>query len=39
MRPIHSAAAINSKECMELLLAHGAKVNTTDRVSNTTITI
>jgi len=32
--PLHIAAEINSIECMELLLAHGADVTVKDNVSN-----
>jgi len=32
--PLHYAADKNSKECMELLLAHGTDVNVKDNVSN-----
>jgi len=31
---LHCTAEKNSKECMELLLAHGADVNVEDEVSN-----
>jgi len=31
--PLHYAADKNSKECMELLLAHGTDVNVKDNVS------
>jgi len=32
--PLQAAAAANSKECLALLLAHGADVTMTDEVSN-----
>ena len=33
-RPLHVAAGNNSKECLELLLLHGADVNMKTRVRN-----
>ena len=32
--PLHWAAEKNSKECLELLLSHGAEVNIKNDVSN-----
>ena len=32
--PLHTAADSNSKECLELLLSHGAKVDIMSVVSN-----
>ena len=34
MTPLHRAAKKNSKECLELLLFHGAEVNIKSKVSN-----
>ena len=32
--PLHGAAYNNSKECLDILLSHGAELNIKDRVSN-----
>ena len=34
MTPIHYAVGENSKECLALLLSHGAELNIKDDVSN-----
>ena len=33
-RALHFAAAYDSKQCLELLLSHGADINVKNKVSN-----